>query len=111
MEVRNPDLRIGKEGCKDIGDAPEGKLFFIWVPQICPALSMLKIALNFASTIENSFRFRRYVMCGVCVCVCGVCVSVCESHALPGIKPRSHGPQPLTVPNYLSSTHSPINRN
>jgi len=36
---------------------------------------------------------------------------VWESHALPGIKPRSHGPQPLTVPNYLSSTHSPINRN
>jgi len=41
MEERNPDLVIRQEGFKDIHDDPEGKLFFIWEPQICPTLSML----------------------------------------------------------------------
>ena len=38
-------------------------------------------------------------------------VCMCESHALPGFKPWSHGPEPVTVTNYLSSTHSSVNRN
>jgi hypothetical protein len=75
MEERNPELLIRQEGFKDIRDDPEGKLSFIGGSQICPTLSMLKIALIFASTIENSFRFRRRYATGMRACV-RACVCV-----------------------------------
>ena len=59
MQERNPDLLIRQEGFKDIRDDPWGKMSFIWGPQICPPHSALKMALIVASTIENSFGFRR----------------------------------------------------
>jgi len=61
MEERNPDLLIRQEGYKDISDDPEGKMSFIWGPQIGPTHLTFKISLMAASSLAVALVRERTI--------------------------------------------------